>query len=62
MTVTGSGNGYYITNGYAKKITWSKKSKTEKTIYKYDDGTEISVNDGNTYVNFFNKSKSIKIK
>ena len=62
MTVTGSGNGYYITNGYAKKITWSKKSKTEKTIYKYDDGSEISVNDGNTYVNFFNKSKSIKIK
>ena len=62
MTVTGSGDGWYITNGYAKKIKWTKNSKTEKTIYRYTDGTEISINDGNTYVNFFNKSKSIKIK
>ena len=62
MTVTGSGDGWYITNGYAKKIKWTKKTKTDKTVYSYTDGTEVNINDGNTYVNFFNKSKSITIK
>jgi hypothetical protein len=46
----GSGKGYYITNGQAVEITWEKKSRGEKTIYRYMDGTEIELNDGNTYV------------
>lgn len=62
MTVTGSGKGYYITNGYAREITWNKETKKSQTVYKYLDGTEINVNDGNTYVNFFNKSKDVGIK
>ncbi len=62
MTVTGSGKGWYITNGYAREITWTKESKTGQSVYKYTDGTEINVNDGRTYINFFNKSKSISIK
>ena len=62
MTVTGSGKGWYITNGYAREITWNKESKTGQTVYKYTDGTEININDGKTYINFFNKSKSVSIK
>lgn len=46
----GSGKGYYITNGQAVEITWEKKSRGEKTVYRYMDGTEIELNDGNTYV------------
>ena len=46
----GSGKGYYITNGYAREITWEKSDRASKTIYKYLDGTEIQVNDGNTYI------------
>lgn len=46
----GTGSGYYITNGYAKAITWSKASREAKTKYKYADGKEITVNDGNTYI------------
>lgn len=46
----GSGEGYYITNGYAVPITWQKTSRSSKTIYKYLDGTEIKVNDGNTHI------------
>ncbi len=60
--VKGSGKGWYITNGYAREITWSKETKTVQTVYKYTDGTEVNINDGRTYVNFFNKSKSISIK
>lgn len=46
----GSGSGYYITNGYARPITWQKDSRSSKTIYKYNDGNEIKVNDGNTFI------------
>lgn len=46
----GSGTGYYITNGCIKKITWEKTSRTSKTIYRYENGEEIKVNDGNTFI------------
>ena len=47
----GSGEGYYITNGYARKIMWQKTSRNTKTIYKYKDtNEEIIINDGNTWV------------
>ena len=50
VVTVGSLDGYYITNGQAVEITWEKKSRGEKTIYRYMDGTEIELNDGNTYV------------
>jgi hypothetical protein len=53
----GSGSGYYISNGYAVPIKWSKKSRSAQTIYTYEDGTEINVNDGNTYIQIQPKSK-----
>lgn len=46
----GTGNGYYISNGYAIPITWTKKSRSEKTIYRLKNGEELQVNDGNTYI------------
>ncbi len=46
----GSGEGYFISNGYAVPITWEKKSRSNKTIYKYKNGAEININDGNTYI------------
>ena len=46
----GTGKGFYITNGYYKPITWTKTSKEAQTVYKYEDGKEIKVNDGNTYI------------
>ena len=46
----GEGNGYYITNGYAVPIKWIKTSRDSQTIYQYLDGTEIEVNDGNTFI------------
>lgn len=46
----GSGEGYYISNGYAVSIKWEKSSREAKTKYMYLDGKEIDVNDGNTYI------------
>lgn len=42
--------GYYITNGQATKITCSKASRNARTVYKDQNGKEIEVNDGNTYI------------
>lgn len=58
---TGTGEGYYITDGLAVPITWNKKDRQSKTIYKYLDGTEIKVNDGNTYVMLQSNSKTLTI-
>ena len=57
----GSGEGYFISNGYATKITWSKKDRSSQTIYKYLNGDEIKVNDGNTFIQIYPKGKSIEI-
>ncbi|MEG2322604.1 MAG: DUF3048 domain-containing protein [Bacilli bacterium] len=46
----GSGEGYYISNGYAVPIKWSKSSREAQTVYTYNDGKEITVNDGNTFI------------
>lgn len=45
-----TGDGYFITNGYAIPIKWTKNSRSDKTKYTYLDGTEIKVNDGNTAI------------
>ena len=58
LDTVGKGEGYYITNGYAIPIEWSKSSRNSKTIYKDKNGIELEINDGNTFINIvplFNK-------
>jgi len=60
LDTIGSGDGYYITNGYAVSIKWSKSSRSAKTKYTYKAGTiidgqdvggqEITVSDGRTWI------------
>lgn len=57
----GSGEGYYISNGYAVPITWSKSSRSSQTIYKYKDGKEITVNDGNTFIQIQPSGQALNI-
>jgi len=58
---TGTGKGYYITNGYAKEIIWNKKNRSSQTTYTYLDGKEVEINDGNTWIMFNSKSQGVKI-
>ena len=62
LTTTGTGEGYFITNGYAVPITWSKSSRGSKTAFKYSDGTEINVNDGRTYIEIQTTSQKTTIE
>lgn len=58
----GTGTGYYITNGYAVPITWEKTSRSEQTVYKYLNGEEIILNDGNTHIEIQPKNRNLEIK
>lgn len=58
----GSGSGYYISNGYAVPITWEKKSRSSQTIYKYKNGEEIIVNDGNTFIQIQPTNQTLTIE
>ncbi|MDO5382768.1 MAG: DUF3048 domain-containing protein [Eubacteriales bacterium] len=62
LKTVGSGEGYYITKGYAVPIKWSKNSRTEKTVYTYMDGTEIDVSDGRTYIEVSDMGTTVTIE
>lgn len=62
LTTCGTGSGFYITNGYARPITWSKASRNGKTRYTYSDGTEVVVNDGNTFIQIVPTTSNITIQ
>lgn len=57
----GSGTGYYISEGYAVPIQWKKDSRSNKTIYTYEDGSELVVNDGNTFIQIQPKKQELTI-
>ena len=59
----GTGEGYYISNGYSIPITWTKPSKNEKTVYKIKStGEELVVNDGNTYIQIYPTSGKLTME
>lgn len=58
----GSGEGIYITEGYSIPIIWEKESKNSKTKYIIKEThEELVVNDGNTYIQIYPTTGSIKL-
>ena len=51
INTTGSGKGYYITNGVYEEITWKKDTRRGNTTYYGADGSELLLNPGKTIVN-----------
>ena len=62
LNTVGSGEGYYITNGYAVPIKWSKSDRKAKTKFTYEDGEEIEVSDGRTYIEVQISSRDTSIE
>lgn len=58
----GSGTGYYISNGYAVPIKWVKESRASQTKYYYENGEELIVNDGNTFIQIQPKGQTLTIE
>ena len=44
------GNGYYVSNGVVKKIKWSKKSESSRLMLYDEDGNELVLNRGKSYI------------
>lgn len=61
VITTGSGSGYYITNGAYEKITWSKSERNSQTIYKKEDGSPLLVNPGKTIINIISPNSGYTI-
>ena len=59
---TGTGEGFYITNGKYVPIKWSKETRNSKTKYTYLNGDEIEVNDGRTYIEVHTNKKKATIQ
>ena len=57
----GSGSGYYISEGIAIPIKWSKSSRREQTKYYFENGEELKVNDGNTFIQLQPKGRNLSI-
>lgn len=58
----GSGTGYFITDGYAIPIKWEKPDQDELTkFYRKDNGEEITLNTGKTYITICPTDSASKI-
>ena len=53
-----SGNGYYFTNGTYTKIKWTKGDASDSFKYTKEDGSELKVNVGNSWVCIADKDNS----
>lgn len=54
-------DGYYITNGKAVHVRWSKTSDYSPTKFYYDDLTQIEMNPGKTYIAVVQDDRSVNI-
>lgn len=62
IQLVGSGKGYYVTNGKYIEIKWYKPSRREKTIYFDNEGKEIILNKGQTWIQIVPTNSTIIIK
>ncbi len=63
MTQKGDGKGWYVTRGKAMKITWHKdKNKSGQTKYYDENGEEITLNNGKTFIQIVQKEDKKKTK
>lgn len=61
MNLITNGTGYYITNGSYIPITWEKTSHYSPTKYYLEDGTNLNINVGKTWIAVFPLSREDKI-
>lgn len=50
IALNGEGKAVYITEGKAINVTWKRADKTEQTKYYTEDGTQLKMNPGKTYI------------
>jgi hypothetical protein len=61
IKTAGSGTGYYISDGNYARIRWEKASRFAKTRYTTEDGRELKLNPGNTWIQILPVQAQIKL-
>jgi hypothetical protein len=59
--LTGSGTGYFACNGKYEKVTWLKKKAKHGYRFFDEDGNEISLGVGKSYICIVDKSRDITV-
>jgi hypothetical protein len=62
VITTGTGKGYFITNGLSQEITWEKSSRTSQTLYRNAKGEKIVLNPGQTWIQIVPLDTSVRIR
>jgi len=60
IELVGQGKGLFITNGEKRPIVWEKNDRKSRTRYFYEDGTEIKLNPGVTWVQIIPKNLELR--
>ena len=50
MSTVGSGKGYFVNGGKVVNINWSRTSKSSQFVYTLENGNEIELGRGKTYI------------
>ena len=59
QTIDSTSDGYYFTKGRGIHITWKKTSDYSPTKYYDDNGNEIQLNEGKTYIAIAQKDRTL---
>lgn len=59
QTIDSTGDGYYFTKGRGIHITWKKTSDYSPTRYYDDNGNEIQLNTGKTYIGVAQNGRAV---
>jgi len=62
VAMVGSGEGYYVNKGQYINITWKKTDSYGQTKYYYEDGTELILNPGVTWIQVITTSMEPSIE
>ena len=52
-------DGYYFTKGKVIHVTWAKVAEYSPTVYFDDNGNEIQLNEGKTYIAIAQKDRKV---
>ncbi|MBR5295301.1 MAG: DUF3048 C-terminal domain-containing protein, partial [Clostridia bacterium] len=61
ITLTGEGEGVYANGGEYVNIIWERESDSEPFKYHYEDGTELKVATGKSYISIVDKNTKASV-
>jgi hypothetical protein len=61
LDLVGKGDGLYATGGKIIPVTWEKISESSQTKYYTEDGNELSLNPGKTFITIFEEDEQSNV-